>query len=205
MSFTSGPYAEHAQRVLQDDEDSIPLNTRVAYASKGEEFLSFCDKIYGERSRDEVSARTVTEEKVFAFLFYQSYRKVRKKGLKRSSSGKENARGLNLQEEGGSKLGEVVGFDVVNQYYCSVLKIWRSQTDNNCNNVSKEQLKSERVSRLLNVVKKRKKRVERELYKEKFGEDMMPYSLVNQVPRIEELLWEKNNKVMQHSQSGFAC
>ena len=81
MSFTSGPYAQHAQRVLQDNEESVPLNTQIAYARKGQEFLSFCDKIYGNKCSDEVSVRTVTEEKLFAFLFYQAYRSVRGRGL----------------------------------------------------------------------------------------------------------------------------
>ena len=47
MSYTSGKFFKHAQKVLKDDIDGISKNTRLAYDSKAREFLGFCKCVYG--------------------------------------------------------------------------------------------------------------------------------------------------------------
>jgi hypothetical protein len=76
MSYTSGKFSKHAQKVLKEDIDGIPKNTRLAYDSKAREFLGFCKCVYG--NMESYNVCTVTEEKLFAFLFYQAYRNERK-------------------------------------------------------------------------------------------------------------------------------
>ena len=148
--YTSGAYAEHARRVLRDDADGVPRNTLLAYERKGAEFQEFCVQIHGDL--------TVTEEKVFSFLYYQCYRKTRR-GTKRPT-------GKHFDKDDYMKvMGQVndelnvkpVGYDVVNQYLCSILKIWKEQVDMSANNLSKDQIKASRVLKLLNTVRSRKK------------------------------------------------
>ena len=71
MSYTSGLLAKTVQQVQQDDSGNIPLNTQLVCGQKGEEFLEYCTNMF---SSCGYSTQIVTKEKVFGFLFYQSYR-----------------------------------------------------------------------------------------------------------------------------------
>ena len=67
---------------------------------------------------------TVTEEKLFGFLFFQSQRSNRKRGRKRG----ENVPLFNLEEftlvmNSLNEEEENTGQDVINQYYSAILKI----------------------------------------------------------------------------------
>lgn len=64
----------------------------------------------------------------------------------------------------------------------------------NANNLSKEQIKSARVMKLLEMVKKRKKRLHAANYKEKISSEFSPYMLANEVPRIERALFFHNSQ-----------
>ena len=66
MAFTSGPFAVQAQRILDHEEQFTRKNTRLAYDRKAEEFLAFCNTMYANHD----FPTTVTEEKVFGFLYY---------------------------------------------------------------------------------------------------------------------------------------
>ena len=79
MSFTSGAYASHAQQVLREDQEGTPANTLKAYEAKATEFLQYC-KLNHKSNDMAIPATTVTEEKVFGFLYYQSCREVYKRG-----------------------------------------------------------------------------------------------------------------------------
>jgi hypothetical protein len=70
------------------------------------------------------------------------------------------------------KLKNVVGFDVINQYMCAILRIWERQRDMGGNNIPKlfllfiyyvDQLRSIRVQSLLENVKTRKLRIKRKI------------------------------------------
>lgn len=75
MSFTSGPYAAQSRVVLDNEAALIPANTLASYEPKANEFLEFCKILYGVPNtrfhRSGIPYETVTEEKVFSFLFYQ--------------------------------------------------------------------------------------------------------------------------------------
>lgn len=77
--------------------------------------------------------------------------------------------------------------------YSSDLRIRRKQIDRNANNVSKEQLRSNRVIALLNQCKKRKKHVKAMSYQEKVESSFAPFMLVQEVPRIEESLFNSSS------------
>jgi hypothetical protein len=107
---------------------------------------------------------TVTEEKVFGFLYYQAYRPTRKRGRKRSLENVAifDAADFRSVLEKDSYHEKPVAYDVVNQYLCSILKIWKKQVDMNANNLTKDQIRSVRVQRLLATVKTRKVTIQRQ-------------------------------------------
>lgn len=190
MSFTSGPFAVQAQRILDQEERLTRRNTKIAYDRKGKEFLAFCKAVYSSQD----IPTTVTEEKVFGFLFYQAYRPCRKRGRKRNASADvifdlEEFNSVINQENISAK---PVAYDVVNQYLCSILKIWKKQVDMNANNLSRDQIRSERVQRLLMTVKTRKKTVARLNFEEKLESEFLPFLLVEKIPSIEMELFRRN-------------
>ncbi|MEY4861806.1 MAG: hypothetical protein RL059_1510 [Bacteroidota bacterium] len=126
MSFTSGIFATQAQRVLQDTRMDIPANTNKAYSPKEKEFLAFARQVFSNQALPDI----VTEEKVFAFLYYQAYRSKKKRGRKRKDTTmilfdvKEYDEVMANDQ---SDKVNMVGYDVVNQYLCAILKLWQSQ------------------------------------------------------------------------------
>ena len=52
-----------------------------------------------------------------------------------------------------------VGYDTVNQYLCSILKILWHQRSQKANNLTKEHIRSDRVSQSMQVVQVRKKKI----------------------------------------------
>jgi hypothetical protein len=132
MSFTSGRWARHAQHTLCERDENVKRNTSIAYDPKGIEFANFCKEVYS--SQDQAIIQTVTEEKVFSFLFYQSIRpKKTRGGGKRKVPGHFDRTQLlelmALDSHQILELKDVVGYDVLNQYMCAILHIWERQRD----------------------------------------------------------------------------
>ena len=169
MSFTSGQYASHARAVLKEQDEFEKKNTVLAYNYKVNEFVGFCHSLFPSASHADNPA-TVNEEKLFGYLCYTSRRSVRNRGKKKRTTG---AGGHSLVTAAGTFDREeydqimdasyeaqenLVGFDVLNQTYSGILRLWKRQCDLGANNSTKDQLRSQRVLTLMNVVKKRKKR-----------------------------------------------
>jgi hypothetical protein len=190
MAFTTGPFAAQAQRILDHEEQFTRKNTRLAYDRKGQEFLAFCNEMYASHD----FPATVTEEKVFGFLYYQAYRPSRKRGRKRRNAEDAifDADHFRSVMEYDNYHEKPVAYDIVNQYLCSVLKIWKKQVDMNANNLTKDQIRSERVQRLLATVKTRKVTVHRMNFEEKLQSEFLPYLLVEKVPLIEKELFGRH-------------
>ena len=142
MAFTSGSFAVQAQRILDHEEQLTRRNTRLAYDRKTQEFVAFCNSMYSTHE----FPTTVTEEKVFGFLYYQAYRKTRRRGRKRRCSGTEifDADDFRAVLAADTYHEKPVAYEVVNQYLCSILKIWKKQVDTNANNLTKDHIRSER-------------------------------------------------------------
>lgn len=149
MSFTTGEYARHAQHTLQEAVENGKKNTAIAYEPKSLEFRNFCRAHYTDRHMDPAFIETVTEEKLYGFLFYQSYREPKNRGKRRVGEEPRAAgyfdysdfkRILALESQELSNMGNVVGYDVVNQYMCAILKMWEYQRDMGANNITKGNL-----------------------------------------------------------------
>ncbi|KAI8834181.1 hypothetical protein BJ741DRAFT_565676, partial [Chytriomyces cf. hyalinus JEL632] len=184
----------------------MPVNTQLAYNRKGAEFLAYCREIFAEQA----IPITVTEEKLFGFLYYQAHRPQCKRGKKPGGSAvvfnrdefnsvmhaSESSQQSHAPESGQQSVENTItkkaAYEMLNQYYCSILKIWQGQVDMNANNLSKEQLRSQRVKMLLGSVQKRKKREAAANFEEKLDAEFVPYLLVNKIPRIEEELFRRS-------------
>ncbi|KAI2494194.1 Centromere DNA-binding protein complex CBF3 subunit [Fragilaria crotonensis] len=202
MSFTSGPYATHARAVLAEQDEFEKKNTLLAYNNKVSEFVGFCHSLFPSTSAAD-NAATVNEEKLFGYLFYTSRRSVRNRGIKHRNSHARSSSSIQagmfdreeydrVMDSSYSEMNNLVGFDVLNQTYSGILRLWKRECDLGTNNASKDQLRSQRVMSLMNVVKKRKKRMARRDYQEKVKSVLSPYLMVDKIPMIEAWLWQHN-------------
>ena len=151
----------------QDEFDKE--NTLLAYNNKVSEFVGFCHSLFSSTSAAD-NAATVNEEKLFGYLCYTSRRSVRNRGVKQRriskarlsdsvpAAGSFDRAEYNLVMDASYEMpANVVGFDVLNQTYSGILRLWKRQCDLGTNTATKDQLRSQRVMSLMDVVKKRKK------------------------------------------------
>jgi hypothetical protein len=213
MSYTSGPFALHAQQVLIEGYASRPNNTHLCYNNRVKEFIQYCEAKYCNDSAAQ-NATTVTEEKLFGFLHYQSRRPVRPR-RKKSSYRKKSYNTPTVTDENDNPeddgifneteydyymspqninlcASKPVGYSVINHYMCSILDLHQQQVDNGCNNITKEQLRSNRIRKLLANVKVRKTSIAKENFEERLTGEFSPYTSVSEIPRLERGLFERN-------------
>ena len=74
-SFVGGAFHAQSQQVIRESNSNKIRNTNRAYDPKMLEFRQFCASLYG----NDYLAQIVTEEKNFAFLFYQAHREKKPK------------------------------------------------------------------------------------------------------------------------------
>ena len=104
---------------------------------------------------------TVNEEKLFGYLFYTSRRSVRNLGRQKScvSSSYRQPPGTFIGDEYNCIMdaayttpNALVGYDILNQTYSGTLKLWECNLGSN--NATKDQLRSQRILCLMDLVKK---------------------------------------------------
>ena len=110
--FSPGASELLSRRVLEEEAAQRPENTKKAYEPKLKEFIAFCD----EKFRGSSFPRQVTEEKVFAFMYFQSHRKKKRGGKKRPKCELEND-GENGTNATSSGTFDVAEFDKIMQTY----------------------------------------------------------------------------------------
>jgi hypothetical protein len=203
--------------ILRLQKELAPTNTQKAYNPKKEEFRAFCDAIY---STDDFPY-LVTEPKLFQFAYYHCFRTPKGRGGRQSKRGSSGQPKFDLEEyrevttrfhsliptaqvsepsftrteEQRKAQGmEVLGFESVNQHVCAVIELWREQYAEGSNRFTREQIRSPRVNALLEIARKRKPIVDKAMYKEKLQHKMSPYRALDDSARIEQFLWEKDNK-----------
>eukprot|EP00536_Pseudo-nitzschia_multiseries_P016145 jgi/Psemu1/45057/gm1.45057_g len=208
MSYTSDIFVKAAWHVQQDDLDGILTNTQIAYGRKGVlEFLQYCTTMFGYLDYPQ----TVTKQKVFGFLCYQAYQTQRRRGQKLKQEegapiverifnadnymmviAKYNTSNHNHEELVEKLDHDPVGWDTVNQYLCSILKILCHQRSQNVDNLTKEHIRSERVTQLLQVVQIRTKKIKKMRFDEKIDHALSPYTNVQNIEQIEDFLFSEN-------------
>ena len=132
-------------------------NTDRAYNSKVLEFLQFCDV----SQPDEKNPRVITPLKVFEFLYYCAFRKKKKTYCKKNNLAnghvvrfkyEEYLDVLDMAHNGVDEHINVIGFGQWNQYYCAIKRHVGHQYSTKESDLKKEDLVTEQISKLINVV-----------------------------------------------------
>jgi len=114
---------------------------------------------------------TVTEDKFFGFLWYQSRCHQRPRGRPGQCKPVEEQFSKDDYESVISNidwiLDKLFGYSVLNQYRSAILDLHAQQWDGGCNNIPKKVFMSGRVKRLLKTVKMRKTQIAKRNFDEK--------------------------------------
>lgn len=221
----SGQFGPHAQRVLLENERNRPANTKAAYVPKQNEFKGYCHVVF----HNEQYPDTITEEKVFGFMYYQAYRthyNVKKRNSNREQIhmgfdkadydkvmasvqsqelGYRNAPTL-AQVEAGARTSEgqeLLGISSFKQYWAAILELHQHQVAYNANNLLKCQLESLRMKALREQVAGRKARVAKALYKEKVSKDINPFLMLEKLDDMEEAMFYASNASRTNGMAGL--
>lgn len=171
-----------------------PANTRAAYEPKVKEYREFCDHRFAHLPAD--SKYTVTSEKLYRFLFYQAFRKKRKKRKRNSFFDKDEYEDIMSKYASITSVEEVhlenpVEWSTVNTYHAAVKRIWDEQVSRGVNIHSWDHVHTQDVTKVLDWVKNRKHRIRKENYTEKLDHELAPYKVVEDVGKIEEEMWNR--------------
>ena len=132
MSYTSGKFAAQAKQVAADDKAGRPENTILAYRRKMAEFLDFSRYAFPSEV-DGIPSTTVTEEKFFGFLWYQSRRHQRPRGRPGQCKPVEEQISKDDYESVISNTDWIsdkpIGYSVLNQYRSAILDLHAQQRD----------------------------------------------------------------------------
>jgi hypothetical protein len=169
MSATEGVFAEHSRLLNKEAELHVKKNTALAYDRKIEEFKLYSRHAF--RHLDVTVQETVTEEKLFGFLLYNS----RRAHFPRGSGKKGINKGIKfdhmdydrIMEEAKHLPADEIPYKVLNwsqmaNYNNAILKLLQFQRDMGANSSLRENLHSGRITKLLNEVNLTNNSVKRE-------------------------------------------
>ena len=84
-----------------------------------------------------------------------------------------------------------VGYQTINTYKSAIMHLFLKQKANNEHDINWDTVFTADCADLMKMVKKRKVRIDRKLFKEKVDPALAPYACVVEIERIEEALWFK--------------
>ena len=196
MTFTSGEYAEQGRRLLNDTQEIVPKNTRLAYATFQEELKGFCAARYGH----EQFPHCVTEEKVFGFMWYQeAYRQKRTNKSKHNVFDKDDYERVVAAHppSRSSQFADAVagmsnypGFQSWEKCLSAIMNLALQQRHENSNNLQKQDFKSDRMIVLKRHVQRRTPHLKKARYEEKMDESTIPYRMLEYIKPLEKKFWD---------------
>lgn len=204
-----GAMAGLGQAIRIERNKNRGRGTKVAYDPKRIEFHQYCETVCAGEGHFKY---TLSPEKVFYFMFYQSQRdKLQRGGRKNRSSVKFDLANYNrvmskytewLQHRQGDppEANDPCQYSTFAQYRAIIIEIHKEQIVNHACSLVFEQLWTQHLEQLEEVVKARTPRKKKENYAEKVDEDFAPYAVVEKLPDIEATFW---NNGMANSRSGF--
>ena len=189
-----------------------PQTSTNLWDSKEREFFAFCDSIFATDQYKYL----LTDEKVYRFMFYNTFRSKKKTGGRRKRGTAAAAPFiLNDYEEVMSEysaffLTPVEGQDIPEpanplgesafaQYRASLQHIYQSQVDNKSNAHHWDQVWTGPCKKLQGLVKQRRKAVRKANYEEKQDAEFAPYAAVERYGEIENELWKMGEANMRQS------
>jgi hypothetical protein len=214
LPFTSpGPddvawHHDMAEGVLQLQEMYTPTNTQTAYVSKQNEFFKFCEHIT-RNDRDKTGMYILNEKKVFAFMWYLSFREKKPRGgnKKRRQEGAtfdselyEQMRTEAQQSVGGAIFPKKpIGEPSFLLYKAALRKLYRMQVSRKILALNWDQIWCLNCSNLQKVVSVRAPMVKKATYQEKVTGEFAPYVVVERYNDIEDFLWNDSDCAYQRS------
>jgi hypothetical protein len=208
LDASASNVTEMERRLLVDKQADKPLNTDKAYDPKLQEFMEFCEEIFPSPVTGPVAdCYMVTEEKVFQFTWYQTYREQRQRGgrQKHTREGEtvcETVRKFNktdydkvVEEHKGNsdkRPKKPVGESIIAQNISAIVELLKVQRSQGKNNRTPTEIRSSRVLDLFRHVQKRKVTVSRANYEEKVGPDILPYVNMTSSHKIEQQFWSRS-------------
>ena len=220
LKITAAGDAAVLQAVVQYVSNAArPGNTKLAYYGKVDEFQAYCDHRYADNSVAS-SRYTVTFDRIYQFIFYNAFRETRKGRKKKKDrngvvleeeedrfgfkgaefeetiekylTGPGQSRGVAvLDDEHCVEPQKPVGLSSMVNYKAAINHVWQVQVANGCNNAAWDHIWTLPLRNLFDLVKKRRNRVRSKNYEEKMNHEFAPYTVIKDVPRIEEALFEK--------------
>jgi hypothetical protein len=172
------------------------------HTPKIEEYFEFCEDIYAE----DHYKFNLTHEKVYRFMFFQSFRILKKRGGRRRHGNhlyfNRTSYDEVMQQFDGTprspgesnpmppQATKVIGWSTFDQYKQIIRKIYKIQKMENVNSLEWDSIWQHSLEELGKQVKKRTPFVKRKTYQEKVTAEFAPYSIVEHYPVIEEELWK---------------
>jgi hypothetical protein len=189
-----------------------PVNTKLAYDGRQAEYYSFCKHVY--KDSHDSTKYTIGTEKVFLFLFYCAFRDKYKCGGKKTAEPKDSfvtsdydsitAQWSQYQQLIIDGMIDAIPdpknpchYDSLNTYKTVLNNIWCDQAALNANGLTWELIFTRKCKNLMNMVKERKSRIKRKLYKEKVDHEFTPFTSMAQVGNIEQSFWDHGKTVRE--------
>jgi hypothetical protein len=156
---------------------------------------------------------TIGTEKVFLFLFYHAFRNKYKVGGKKTGEasgfitadydyviqtwGEYKARVESGEIDDVPDPDNPCQFDTLNTYKSVLNNLWSDQASQGANGLTWELIFTRKCKELMNLVKERKVRIKRKLYKEKVDHEFTPFTTMSQVGNIEQAFWDHGKTVRE--------
>jgi hypothetical protein len=188
------------QSVLDVREKFRPEQTADVYDNKTQEYLQFALHVYPlDPYRNSLNA-----EKIYRFMFYQTFRGQKKRGGKRrisdvffDSHDYDSVMDNFDTWWRGGRVGEApkptnpCGRQCFDQYKAILRKTYKRQVTQGVCNIPWEHMWTLRCEELSSLVKERKAVAKKDNYEEKMQAEFAPYAAVERYDEIEEELWTR--------------
>jgi hypothetical protein len=188
------------QSVLDVRETHRPVQSADVYDNKTNEYLQFANHVYPH----DPYKNSLNAEKVYKFMFYQTFRGVKKRGGKRrisviyfDSIGYESVMDKFDAWWKGGRVGAAptadkpCGRQCFDQYKAVLRKIYKRQVAVGVCSIPWEHMWTLRCEELNSLVKERKAQAKKDNYEEKLQAEFAPYTAVDRYDEIEEVLWTR--------------
>ena len=182
-------------------EDSSPLNTRLAYKARLDEYISYCRAVYP----NELNKYVLRPDRLFRFIFYQAMRVKKKRGGRKASNREvfdlddynEVIAKYQYNLANTSQFPEppenAVGNATLSLYRAVLSKLHKHQVQQRENCRVWEEIWTENFQDLHKWVKRRKTDTNKRLYKEKVDHDFAPYMAAEHFDHIEDEIWRRGH------------
>jgi Centromere DNA-binding protein complex CBF3 subunit, domain 2/Transcriptional activator of glycolytic enzymes len=197
------------ETILEMREEGRPANTAKTMDNKIREFFQFCDLQYPNDPYNYI----LEFEKVYRFMFYQSFREQKKRGgskqerLARAQGDYFDnelyvsivSRFNSIPDEGPDvpRLFPIpknpIGVSTFDMYKAVFRKIYKVQLARKVNERHWEQIWQLGLDELYHHVKERAPKLKKETYQEKVDGAFSPYSIVEHYDKIEAQFWDDSN------------